>query len=132
MGGRATDYPGAVNTNLHMVTLTKDFDMGVFDYIRCEDYLPMMRDVNGTVYYILPDVLVVARGTVDFDLVPLKTLTVVSQELSIEEPTESMMNRIGDAASMIKIPELNLDYYFNHVHPVVDFVNALDRMKETL
>ena len=42
------------------------------------------------------------------------------------------MNRIGDAASMIKIPELNLDYYFNHVHPVVDFVNALDRMKETL
>lgn len=108
------------------------FDMGVFDYIRCEDYLPMMRDVNGTVYYILPDVLVVVRGTVDFDLVPLKTLTVVSQELSIEEPTESMMNRIGDAASMIKIPELNLDYYFNHVHPVVDFVNALDRMKETL
>ena len=106
--------------------------MGVFDYIRCEDYLPMMRDVNGTVYYILPDVLVVAHGTVDFDLVPLKTLTVVSQELSIEEPTESMMNRIGDAASMIKIPELNLDYYFNHVHPVVDFVNALDRMKETL
>ena len=31
MGGRATDYPGAVNTNLHMVTLTKDFYMGVFE-----------------------------------------------------------------------------------------------------
>lgn len=31
MGGRATDYLGAVNTNLHMVTLTKDFYMGVFE-----------------------------------------------------------------------------------------------------
>ena len=31
MGSRATDYPGAVNTNLHMVTLTKDFYMGVFE-----------------------------------------------------------------------------------------------------
>jgi len=31
MGGRATDYPGASNTNLHMVTLTKDFYIGVFE-----------------------------------------------------------------------------------------------------
>ena len=31
MGGRYTDYPGATNTNLHMVTLTKDFYMGVFE-----------------------------------------------------------------------------------------------------
>ena len=31
MGVRATDYPGSVNTNLHMVTLTRDFYMGVFE-----------------------------------------------------------------------------------------------------
>ena len=31
MGGRNTDYPGAVNTNLHLVTITKDFYMGVFE-----------------------------------------------------------------------------------------------------
>lgn len=31
MGGRATDYSGAVNTNLHMVTLTKPFYIGVFE-----------------------------------------------------------------------------------------------------
>ena len=31
MGCRYTDYPGAVNTNLHMVTLTKDFYLGVFE-----------------------------------------------------------------------------------------------------
>lgn len=30
MGGRNTDYPGAVNTNLHMVTITRDFYLGVF------------------------------------------------------------------------------------------------------
>lgn len=31
MGGRNTDYPGAVNTNLHMVTISRDFYMGVFE-----------------------------------------------------------------------------------------------------
>ena len=31
MGERATDYPDAVNTNLHMVTITKDFYIGVFE-----------------------------------------------------------------------------------------------------
>ena len=31
MGGRATDYPGAINANLHMVTLTKPFYIGVFE-----------------------------------------------------------------------------------------------------
>ena len=30
MGARATDCPGAVNTNLHLVTITKDFYLGVF------------------------------------------------------------------------------------------------------
>lgn len=108
------------------------FDLGVFDYIRSEVYLPLMRDVKGVSYYLLPDMMIVARSTVDFDLLPLKTLTVVSQELAIEEPTETLMSRIGDAASMIKIPELGVNYYFNHVHAVVDFVKALDRLKATL
>ena len=31
MGGRNTGYPGAVNTNLHMVTLSRDFYIGVFE-----------------------------------------------------------------------------------------------------
>ena len=30
MGGRNTDCPGAKNTNLHMVTITRDFYLGVF------------------------------------------------------------------------------------------------------
>jgi hypothetical protein len=108
------------------------FDLGVFDYIRSESYIPLMRDNKGREMYLLPDAMIVARSAVDFDILPLKTLTIVCQELAIEEPTEDMLSSIGDAASMIKIPELNLNYYFNHVHSVVDFVRAVDKLKYTL
>lgn len=108
------------------------FDMGVFDYIRHDAFLPLMRDPDGVHYYLLPDALLVARSHVDFDVVPLKNLTVVSQELAIEEPNEALLGQMGDAASMIKVPEFNLNFYFNHVHAIVDFVRAVDRLKETL
>ncbi len=120
------------NETLHGRPNQVFFDMGVFDFIRSECYLPMLRDSNGVRYFFLPDSVIVARGSLDFDIVPLKTLTVVSQELAIEEPVEVLSSQLGDAASMIKIPEFNLTYYFNHVRPVVEFVNALDRLKETL
>ena len=108
------------------------FDLGVFDYIRNESYLPLMRDNKGREIYILPDVVIVARSAVDFDLLPLKTMTLVCQELAIEEPTEDVLSSIGDAASMIKIPELDLNFYFNHYHSVADFVHAVDKLKSLL
>lgn len=108
------------------------FDLGVFDFIRCDTYLPLMRDNKGREMYLLPDALLVVRSAVDFDLLPLKTLTLVCQELAIEEPTEDMLSSIGDAASMIKIPELDLNFYFNHFHSVHDFVKAVDKLKRTL
>lgn len=108
------------------------FDLGVFDYIRSDCFLPLMRSPQGVDYYILPQAVLVVRSSVDFDVVPLKTLTIVSQELAIEEPSEAMLGRVGDAASMIKIPEFNLNYYFNHVRPIVEFVHAVDLLKETL
>ena len=108
------------------------FDLGTFDYIRNENYLPLMRDSLGVCYYLLPDVLIVARSSVDFDIVPLKTLTMVCQETAIVEPTELLSSYIGDAACMMLIPELNLTFYFNHAHVVVDFINAVDRLKLTL
>ena len=76
--------------------------------------------------------MIVVRSAVDFDLLPLKSLTLVCQELAIEEPTEDMLSSIGDAASMIKIPELDLNFYFNHYHAVQDFVQAVDKLKSTL
>lgn len=108
------------------------FDLGIFDFIRNEDYLPMMRDSYGVCYFLLPDAVIVARSSVDFDLVPLKTLTIVYQETAIEETTDLLSSRIGDAACMLLIPELNLTFYFNHAHVVVDFVHAVDELKKTL
>lgn len=108
------------------------FDVGVFDFIRNEDYLPLMRDSRGVSYFLLPDVVIVARSSIDFDLVPLKTLTIVCQETAIAETTELISSRIGDAASMILIPELKLTFYFNHAHVVMDFVHKLDELKKTL
>lgn len=108
------------------------FDMGVFDFIRSKDYIPMMRTPTGVTYYLLPDVVIAARSSTNFEIVPLKTLTVVCQELSIEESTEAMTGHLGDVVSMIRIPEFDLSYYFNHLSSVVKFVQALDKLKETL
>ena len=108
------------------------FDMGVFDFIRTDTYLPLMRDSHGVCYYLLPDAVIVARSSVDFDLVPLKTLTVVCQETAIEETTEILSGRIGNAACMMLIPGLNLTFYFNHAHVVMDFVRSLDNLKKIL
>ena len=108
------------------------FDLGVFDYIRADCFLPLMRDSLGVEYYLLPDTVIVARSSTDFDLLPLKTLTMVCQETAIEETTELLSSRVGDAACMMLIPELSLTFYFNHAHVVVDFVHAVDELKKKL
>ena len=108
------------------------FDLGIFDFIRADCFMPMMRDSEGVSYYLLPDAVIVARSSVDFDILPLKTLTMVCQETAIEETTELLSSRVGDAACMILIPGLNLTFYFNHARVVVDFVQAVDKLKATL
>lgn len=108
------------------------FDLGVFDYIHSELYLPLIRDSKGTLFFLLPDSLIVAHSSTDFEVVPLKDLTIVFQELSIEEPVEVLSTRLGDAASMIKVPALDLTFYFNHVRPIAHFVECVDRLKATL
>lgn len=108
------------------------FDMGIFDFIRSDNFLPMMRDSKGNSYYLLPDAVIAARSSVDFDILPLKTLTMVCQETAIEETTELLSSRVGDAACMILIPGLDLKYYFNHARVVLDFVHAVDQLKAIL
>ena len=108
------------------------FDMGIFDFIRSDNLLPIARDSRGVTYYLLPTHMIVARDTVDFDLVPLKELTIVCQELAIQETTEVISSRLGDAASMVRIPSLNLTWYFNHVRPIMHFVGAYEEMQKTL
>lgn len=108
------------------------FDLGIFDFIRSDSYLPLFRDDEGTLYYFLPDCIIAARSSVDFDIHPIKNMTIVSQELAIEETVENLSSQLGDAASMIRIPELNLTFYFNHVRPIVEFVHSVDLLKEKL
>ena len=108
------------------------FDMGIFDFIRNDGFLPLMRDSFGVQYYMLPDAVIVARSSVDFDIVPLKTLTIVYQETAVEEPTELLSSSIGDAACMMLIPDLKLTFYFNHARVVADFVHSVDKLKQTL
>lgn len=108
------------------------FDLGIFDFIRFEHFLPIIRDSRGLTYYLLPTHLLVARSTVDFDLVPLKDLTIVCQELAIEETVEVVSSRLGDAASMVRIPSLDQTWYFNHVRAVMHFVGAYDELVSKL
>jgi len=109
------------------------FDLGVFDFIRFnKGFLPVMRDSKGIHYYILPDSIIVARGSLDFDVVPIKDMTIVSQELAIEEAIEVVSSQLGDAASMIRIPDLNLTFYFNHYRVIHAFVDALNTLQKTL
>ena len=47
MGGRATDHPGAANTNLHVVTVSRDFYMGVFEVTQRQWELVMGNRPSG-------------------------------------------------------------------------------------
>lgn len=105
------------------------FDLGIFDFIRNESFIPIMRDSNGVHYYILPTYIIVARSTVDFDLYPIKDITMVCQELAIEETVEVISSRLGDAASMVRVPALNISWYFNHVRPIMHFIGAYDHLR---
>lgn len=109
------------------------FDMGIFDFICTDDtFLPMLRDSKGVTYYLLPTHMIVAYNSDDFDLVPLKGLTIACQELAIQETVEVISSRLGDAASMMRIPEFNLTWYFNHVRPIMYFVGAYEELQSTL
>jgi hypothetical protein len=108
------------------------FDHGTFDFIRNEHYLPILRTSAGENLYLLPEHVIVARSSVDFDVVPLRKVSLICQELAIEETVESLSSRLGDAASMMRIPELGHTWYFNHVRPVMHFFETYERLRGML
>lgn len=105
------------------------FDLGVFDFIFSETFLPIIRTAEGVTYYLLPTHMLVVRSTTDFDVVPLKEVTVVCQEMAIQESIEALNSSLGDAASMMRMPGFNQTWYFNHVRAIVAFVAAYDKLK---
>ena len=105
------------------------FDLGTFDFIRSEVYLPVLRSSKGVDYYLLPTAIIVARSSVDFDVVPLADVTLVCQEMAIQETIEVLSSRLGDAASMLRIPTFDQTWYFNHVRPIMHLAGAYDELR---
>ena len=105
------------------------FDLGTFDFISSECYRPILRSSKGVDYYLLPTVILVVRSSVDFDVVPLADVTLVCQEMAIQETIEVLSSRLGDAASMLRIPTFDQTWYFNHVRPIMHFAGAYDELR---
>lgn len=105
------------------------FDLGVFDYIKADAYLPLMRTHKGPTYYILPTCVIAARDNVDFEVHPLSEVSMVCNEMSIQEPIDIISSELGDAASILHVPAFGQTWFLNHVRPVAKFVAAYDALR---
>lgn len=130
------------------------FDMGVFDYIKSPGNTPVMRDHRGMHYYALPDGLVAARSSVDFDFHPWKTLDVKfsvvdistlavrpqfnshKQGKSKRSGTDALSTLYGTTRAQVVgevyIPKVDCRFYVNHTGPAEDFVKAIDEWKKCI
>ena len=129
------------------------FDMGIFDYVKVPGDTPVMRDYAGRQYYILPDGIVAARSSVDFDFHPWESIdvnfgVVDISTLAVRPQFNSHRSRkhksIGtDALSTLygttraqvvgelQIPQLDLRFYVNHTGPAEDFAKAVKEYKRS-
>lgn len=85
------------------------FDMGMFDFIQSPLMTPMMRDSQGTCYFLYPDFMVAAKSNTDFECysydpnnfsflyreIPYESLAdkLLSSYANIEEDTSSHSHR---------------------------------------
>lgn len=92
------------------------FDMGTFNYIYSPDYLPMIRDGRGGHYYIFPDAIIRYRSSVDFDMVKLSDISVITHP-------------VGDGVqSEMNFPEIGLSFRFSSTERVGKLTKALHEM----
>lgn len=88
------------------------WDLGVFDFIQSPWYLPVMRDGNGLCYYWLPTCVIKARTSVDFDILPYSSLSM-------------MHHPVGDGTqSDINLPEMGIAFRFSNIEKVEGFYKA--------
>ncbi|MBR1799686.1 MAG: hypothetical protein IJ761_07345 [Bacteroidales bacterium] len=106
-------------------------DLGIFNFIHADNFMPMLPTADGQSLYILPDCYIVARNAFDFDIVPFNNSSIVIQELNIEEPSNVLTNKLGNAACMLRLTAVGQTYYFSHVKVVKAFANALEQVKST-
>ena len=121
------------------------FDMGVFDYILVPGDTPVMRDHTGMHYYLLPDGLVAARSSVDFDFIPLEELEVEFNVVDIStlavrpqfnshkhrraSGTDALSTLYGVSRAQVVgelyLPQIDRRWFVNHTGPAEDFVKAV-------
>lgn len=96
------------------------FDLGAFDCIYTPVPIPIMRNLQGQIYYMLPDRVLRFRGPFDFDTYMLRDIDI-------------RYGALGDGAqSEIMMPELDLLFRFSSVRRVTQFVDALNQLKQTV
>lgn len=104
------------------------WDMGMFDYIITWNDTPIMRDWDGTCYYIYPTHILKVRSTVDFDMYSLKDIHVEFEEVagdSLVSQEQSLEHMMGRKLGKITIPEMNFEIYFRHRSVAHQFMDAL-------
>lgn len=96
------------------------WDLGVFDFIQSPWYLPVMRDGNGLCYYWLPTFVIKARSSVDFDILPYDTITM-------------MHHPVGDGTqSDINLPEMGMAFRFSNIEKVEALFKAFNELRAKL
>lgn len=129
------------------------FDMGVFDYIHVPGDTPVLRDHKDMRYYLLPDGMVAAKSTIDFEfrrwenievmfkVVDISTLAVRPQFRSHSKKhkhkhgdhTDALSTLYGTTRAQvvgeIYIPEFDFRFFVNHTGPAEDFAKAIEEYK---
>ncbi|MBQ0160405.1 MAG: hypothetical protein KBT28_07285 [Bacteroidales bacterium] len=74
------------------------FDMGIFNYIQMPLMTPMMRDSQGSTYWLYPKFLVAARDAVDFDVYPLTSLSFLFRQVPYENISSMILDSYADSS----------------------------------
>ncbi|MBQ6069164.1 MAG: hypothetical protein IJK84_06645 [Bacteroidales bacterium] len=72
------------------------FDLGIFDFIQAPLMTPLMRDSVGYYHFLFPDFWVATRSATDFDVYPLKDLTILSREVPYEMIANMVLSSYAD------------------------------------
>ena len=94
------------------------FDLGALDFLYRPEPIPLMRNLQGQAYYILPDRVVRFRNPFVFDTFMLRDIDI-------------RYGALGDGAqSELMLPALDLLFRFSSVHRVEQFVDAWKQLQE--
>lgn len=144
-------FPDSSSVNREVIT----FDTGVFNYIKSNFDIPMLRDNTGIIYYIYPQFIIKAVSFCDFQIIPKETINIdYSNQHFIEKkkyPSDSEIisytyqhvDKDGGPDKQfsnnprypiliygkLDISPLDLSFYFSNTKLANLFANALKKYK---